>query len=139
MRLIRRPRCFLPSEALSHRHKLPKSSGVYYVMKGWEVLYVGLSKNVHTRWNSTSNPHHKLNIFYGDRLIRIHYQVLPLWMIGNYEAAEIDRYKPPHNHKRELIVPSVRWSIYAATCWVADSFLIALGGFPLLFIFGVFQ
>lgn len=132
MRLIRRPRCLLPSVAFSQRHKLPKSPGVYYVMRGWKPLYIGLSKDINLRWTSQSKPHHKLSTFYGKPLIRLHYQLLPLNLIGNFEAAEIKRYKPPHNNREESIVPSAAWSFYCAQCFLIDSVLMAAIASPLI-------
>ena len=42
----------------SGHDQLPEIPGLYAVMRGREVLYIGLSKNIHQRWNATGDRRH---------------------------------------------------------------------------------
>jgi excinuclease UvrABC nuclease subunit len=136
MRLIRRPRWLLPSVPIKLRQKLPEECGVYYVMKGTSILYIGRSKNINMRWNSATRPHHKLGVFYSDPLVRIHYQILPSRLVNDWEAAEILRYRPNHNAKIEPISNSLAWKIYEFQCMILDGFFIALAMLAVTFGLG---
>lgn len=47
----------LPFATLVNRHNLPRISGVYFVLDGDEILYIGQSQNIRSRWMK----HHRLN------------------------------------------------------------------------------
>jgi hypothetical protein len=97
-----------PSVPLRDKMQLPRLSGVYYCLRGWQVLYIGKSTNMYQRWNSFQyGEHHKLEELMkieetlGD--IDIHYCLMPVWLIGFDEAIEINRFKPKLNKKIESI------------------------------------
>lgn len=89
-----------PSVSLQNRSRLPKKSGVYYAMKFGRIRYIGLSENLHKRWNSSS-PHHKLATLEGMGGVRLYYRLLPVWSIAYYEAKEMHIFKPDLNDRRE--------------------------------------
>lgn len=47
----------LPSVSFKERKKLPSVMGVYFVLDGENLLYIGCSKNIRRRW---ANGHHRL-------------------------------------------------------------------------------
>lgn len=128
--IFRLPRWLLPSAPLSQRHRLPHKPGVYYVMEGLKVQYVGLSNNLNRRWNDRARPHHKLGDFWGKPFVRIHYQTLPVSLIYNFEAEEIDRYNPPYNSRKESVQPNTAWTLYKARVYVQDTIGLALVMLP---------
>lgn len=76
------------------RTQLPKQPGLYYVVQGRRVVYVGLAgerrSNLHARWNSYSP--HKMQ---GQGVI--HYRVMSRNQLRYAEAVEIQRFNPPYN------------------------------------------
>lgn len=97
---------------LRDKWELPKMPGVYYCLRGWKVLYIGKSTNIHARWNSYQfGPHHKLdeliqiNDSIGD--IDLHYCEWSEPLIGFIEAVEIGRFKPPMNKRYERVWDNV--------------------------------
>lgn len=48
----------LPSVALGERDNLPDVGGIYFVIAGKSILYIGQSCNIHARWNGS---HHRIN------------------------------------------------------------------------------
>jgi excinuclease UvrABC nuclease subunit len=97
------------------------------------VLYVGLSKNIKTRWNSTSRPHHKLATFTGRPFVRIHWMPVAERDLENTEAVEIDKYDPPYNIRQERVKGGLRWTIIQLKDFCKDSLAIGI----LAFIFTV--
>jgi len=47
----------LPSVTVENYHLLPSLSGIYFLRSSNQIWYIGLSKNIHTRWYS----HHTLD------------------------------------------------------------------------------
>lgn len=105
-----------PCVPLRDKVDLPRSPGIYYCMRGWVVLYIGLSGNIHLRWNSYQfGKHHRL-----DELLRIenqvgdidiHYRLLPEWAIGFFEALEIKRFHPRLNKREESIWDNLNFRV----------------------------
>ena len=97
---------------LRDKWELPKVPGVYYAVRGWRILYIGKSTNIHARWNSYQfGPHHKLdeliqvNDSIGD--IDLHYCEWAEPLIGFIEAVEIGRFKPSMNKRAESVWDNV--------------------------------
>jgi excinuclease UvrABC nuclease subunit len=136
--LIRMPRCLLPSVDLSHRHRLPKAPGVYYIIQPWRqlfgkksILYIGKSKNIRARWAD----HHKFGAFYGMWGLRLHYITMPDREIHNFEAEEIKRYDPPCNDRYEKVVPSFWWQWRSLQKDLRDIAIMVACGAPFMFAF----
>ncbi|MGB5971279.1 MAG: hypothetical protein WBG70_23410 [Spirulinaceae cyanobacterium] len=59
---LKHPRLSLKSVWLWNRKQLPEKPGIYLLVSFWEVVYVGMSGNLNSRWNSTGfYTHHKLD------------------------------------------------------------------------------
>jgi hypothetical protein len=106
----------LPAVPLRDRESLPKVSGVYYCLRGWEVLYIGKASNIYTRWNSWRFGEHdksdellEIEETRGD--VDIHFIELPSWQISWYEAVEINRFKPTLNKRRESIWGNLNFQV----------------------------
>lgn len=106
----------LPSLPLRDKDDLPRVPGVYYCLRGWEILYIGKASNIHTRWNSWRfGEHHKTDELLeieetrGD--VDIHFIELPLWQIGWYEAVEINRFNPSLNKRKESIWGNLNFQV----------------------------
>lgn len=105
-----------PSVPLKDKVDLPRSPGIYYCLRGWTVLYIGLSNNLYYRWNSSQfGRHHRL-----DELLRIeslvgdvdlHYRLMPEWAIGFFEAVEIKRFHPRLNKREESIWDNLNFRV----------------------------
>lgn len=88
----------MPSVCRSGLSKLPRKSGVYYWVSLGKVKYIGLSTNIHSRWNNTNDWQHKWrNSFLKDRFARLHYCEMGRDMIDYYERIDILRFNPPLN------------------------------------------
>lgn len=101
---------------LRDKWELPRTSGVYYAIRGFKILYIGKSTNINARWNSYQfGQHHKLeellqvNDSIGD--IDLHYCEWPAPLIGFIEAVEIRRFKPPMNKRVERIADNVNLAV----------------------------
>lgn len=97
-----------PSVPIRDKALLPREPGIYYCVRGWSILYIGLAGDLYLRWNSYHfGKHHKLdellkiNDSVGD--VDIHYRVLPEALIGFVEAREIRKFKPRLNKRQESI------------------------------------
>lgn len=57
----------LPYVGIKERRALPHESGIYFVLLGKEILYIGMANNLHQRWYA----HHRYRQFksYGDVVI----------------------------------------------------------------------
>lgn len=117
-----------PSVPLSQVSKLPKKPGIYYAVSGWDVHYVGLSRNLYRRWNATGErTHHKKAILARYDGVKLHYRVLPVYEIKYVEALEIARFYPHLNIIRPIVVNHLNWRIRFSSAWVFLA--IALLGF----------
>lgn len=75
---LKHPRLLLRSIWLRNRKKLPREPGIYILISFWEVVYVGMSSNLNSRWNSTGfYTHHKLSKARLLPLPRLYYLPLP--------------------------------------------------------------
>lgn len=135
-------RC-LPSVPLLDKNQLPREAGVYYAVRGWDVLYVGLSKNLYHRWNSYQfGPHHQLEALLtidrsvGD--VDIHYQILPDWLIGFEEALQIQRLAPRLNERCESLWENLNLKVIRllAVKALAEFLLFVLLGLFLVVLIG---
>lgn len=78
---------------------LPEISGIYYALRGFDLLYIGQSQDIYDRWNGRSKhgKHYQLDK-YGCRLI--HYRPVPESRLRYIEAKEIKRLNPQFNIQR---------------------------------------
>ena len=92
-------RCFCKS---CSPKELPKVPGLYYVVEGWNVLYVGLAgakrSTLYDRWNSYEP--HKMAGFINGTTCRLYYRPMARGNLAYHEACEIQRFKPPYNIQR---------------------------------------
>lgn len=108
-----------PSVPLSQVSKLPKEPGIYYAVSGWDIHYIGLSKNLHRRWNATGEQtHHKKAILTRYGGVKLHYRVLPVHEIEYVEALEIARFRPHLNIVRPIAANHLNWRIRLSSAWV---------------------
>lgn len=83
--------------------KLPDRSGVYYVVRKSEVIYVGKSENFRRRWTATGTAEHGVI----DRLrecgelngCRLYFRYIPGYNLNYIERLEIQRFMPRHNRQ----------------------------------------
>lgn len=79
--------------------QLPKVPGLYYVVDGWNVLYIGLAgakrSSLYDRWNSYEP--HKMAGFINGTTCRLYYRPMARRNLAYHEACEIQRFKPPYN------------------------------------------
>lgn len=115
-----------PSLPLRDKWELPRTSGVYYAIRGFKILYIGKSTNINARWNSYQfGPHHKLeellqvNDSIGD--IDLHYCEWDEALIGFIEAVEIKRFNPPMNKRKERVWENVNLAVIG---YVLKSFCV---------------
>lgn len=101
---------------LRDKWELPRTSGVYYAIRGFKILYIGKSTNINARWNSYQfGPHHKLeeliqvNDSIGD--IDLHYREWDEALIGFIEAVEIKRFAPPMNKRKEKVWENINLAV----------------------------
>lgn len=107
-----------PSVPLSQVSKLPKEPGIYYAVSGWDIHYIGLSKNLYRRWNATGEQtHHKRAILVRYGGVKLHYRVLPAHEIEYVEALEIDRFRPHLNIVRPIAANHLNWRIRFSSAW----------------------
>jgi excinuclease UvrABC nuclease subunit len=95
----------LPARSINELKNLPTEPAIYYVTGFWLVFYVGKAKNLRRRW--TKNHHRYLQFQMLGKLGRLHYRILPLSMIDQYERQEIQRLSPPWNGTK----PPNFWSL----------------------------
>jgi excinuclease UvrABC nuclease subunit len=138
MRLFNRPIILHPGVFLCDRQNLPRSPGVYYAIqwfRPWRPLYVGMSGNIHKRWNSEGDRrHHKLSELSRYRGMRLHYRATQTRDEAlDLEADEIHRLQPPLNRKKE---PRRFRLIREIKDWFFDSLVLGSIGFVLLKIIG---
>lgn len=138
MRLFSYPIAFRPSVPLATRSDLPRKPGVYYAVqwfKPWRPLYIGMSGNIHKRWNVEGDRrHHKLHELSKYSGVRLYYRTTRTRdsAVG-LEAVEIDRYNPPLNGRKE----SLRFGfLHALGDWAIDSIVLGAIGFVVLKFFG---
>lgn len=114
---------------LRDKWELPKVSGIYYACRGWKILYVGKSTDIHSRWNSYRyGEHHKL-----EELLRIdqnigdidlHYCEWAEPLIGFIEAIEIKRFEPPMNKRKEVVWDNLNLAVLVMLLKYWGSFLL---------------
>lgn len=140
MKIFNRPLLFRPGVFLCDRQTLPRSPGVYYAIqwfRPWRPLYIGMSGNIHKRWNTEGDRrHHKLAELSRYRGVRLHYQVTKTRDGAlDLEAEEIHRFGlPPLNRKRE---PRQFRLIREIKDWAIDSLALGTIGFILLKVVGL--
>ena len=125
-----------PSVPLKDKDQLPREAGLYFCVRGWQVMYIGKSTNLNYRWNSWQyGEHHKFEELreieeaIGD--VDIHYCILPSWRIGFDEAVEIQRFKPKLNKRIENIWGNLNFQVIQLLIkkQVAEFLLLAILGF----------
>lgn len=76
---------------------LPERSGVYVVLDGDKVLYVGRAINIRRRVHSRRNQHHKLNIIKNINGLDVAYIEASISDIKDIEAKLISKINPEYN------------------------------------------
>ncbi len=115
---------FLPSVALPRN--LPPRSGIYYITGAWVIFYVGKSKNLRERWRS----HHKLSEFNALHPFgRIHYYLVPVNCLQEWERREIKRLCPPWNNQNSLTWGEKLW--LKVTTGLRMAVIVSLAGIAL--------
>ena len=105
------------SVLLADRSKLPETPGVYAIIKGRKIYYIGFSTNLNQRWRG--KKHHRFA--QADALGRPRLHYLPLSK-DNARVAEkilITRHSPPWNYTKVPVVRKVHWvrrGAIAAAC-----------------------
>jgi hypothetical protein len=101
---------------LRDKWELPRVSGVYFCLRGWQILYIGKSTSIHHRWNSYRyGEHHRLEELLqideaiGD--VDIHWCEYPEALIGFIEAVEIRRFRPRLNKRIEPIWDNINLAV----------------------------
>lgn len=138
MRIFNYPIVFRPSVPLSNRSDLPRKPGVYYAaqwFKPGQPLYIGMSGNIHKRWNTDGDRrHHKLYELSKYSGVRLYYRTTRTREAAvGLEAVEIDRYSPPLNSRKE---PLRFGMLHAIGDWAIDSIVLGAIGFVLLKVLG---
>lgn len=93
---------YWPGLWLAQRQQLPLQSGIYVVVDvEGQVWYVGLSKNINSRWNGKGHHRYRqLNRSDHKRLYRIHWTLVPPEQLVAQEQYYIARFKPHLNYSR---------------------------------------
>lgn len=115
----------LKSVPVQDRHQLPRQPGVYYAMRGKEILYIGETKNLRSRWcGKGKKEHEQLKRLLAIRDARLHYQVMPAYRRKHEEALAIRHWKPRWNKRREK---PVWWiTLFDNTCVVTCALILVL-------------
>ncbi|MEI6428933.1 MAG: GIY-YIG nuclease family protein [Pseudanabaena sp. ELA607] len=103
----------LPACSINELKNLPMEPAIYYVTGFWLVFYVGKAKNLRRRW--TKSHHRYLQFQMLGKLGRLHYRILPLSMIDQYERQEIKRLTPPWNGTKPpnfLTLLKLGWQVW---------------------------
>ncbi|PSB14280.1 hypothetical protein C7B61_00370 [filamentous cyanobacterium CCP1] len=125
-----------PSLPLTDKWQLPRVSGIYYAVRGWQILYIGKSSNIHARWNSYQfGKHHKqdelLQIHQSVGDIDLHWVEFPEPLIGFMEAIEIKRFSPRLNIRQEKVIDNINlpvlWLLAKKLFWDALMLVLAIG------------
>lgn len=83
-----------PSVSLDSVQHLPSSAGIYFALRGSEVLYIGQSDNMQRRW---VNSHHKMDELRALENVRIHFILSDGRPLLQQEAEWISAFSPPMN------------------------------------------
>lgn len=87
----------LPTLPLSRSHELPPVSCVYFVLLGGEILYIGKTANLNTRW---SNHAYKARFLAMDSEARIAwFHASSESFLATIETAMIGYFQPPFNQQ----------------------------------------
>jgi excinuclease UvrABC nuclease subunit len=85
----------LPRVEFSQKRMLPRISGVYFVLAGDSVLYIGATKNLHQRWNI--GGHHQRKALIENGCTALAWVVTDPRGLKRREAALISEVRPPLN------------------------------------------
>ncbi len=105
---------------LEERSRLPRTAGVYAVIKRKKIYYIGFSTNLHRRWRGKS--HHRFA--QANKLGRpsLHYLPVSSDYARTAEKILIAKYRPPWNYSKVPVLPKVNWwqrmAMAAACLWV---------------------
>ena len=94
------------SVSLADRSKLPETPGVYAVIKGRRIYYIGFSTNLSQRWRGKS--HHRFAQAQALGRPRLHYLPLSKDNARTAEKILIARHNPPWNYTKVPVVRKVR-------------------------------
>jgi len=80
----------------SEKHKLPESSGIYFVIRhDGAIAYVGQASSIKARWGGSHSVKLKISEHSGEH--RIHYIECDISVLCMFEAYFIHKYTPPLN------------------------------------------
>jgi hypothetical protein len=96
MRILRNHYRLLRSVPISKANELPKTNGLYYVVDGWQLLYVGKATGFRKRWYTADKREIKAEY----PSARIYYREVWRWRLSTDEAFEIQRLRPLLNEQR---------------------------------------
>ena len=90
---------FLPEVTIAHLDRLPSKSGIYYAIDDWgNVRYVGMSSNLHRRWNGEGRyRHHQKSVLETMRGVTLKYRLVAKHRLEFEEAVDIANFKPDLN------------------------------------------
>lgn len=83
--------------------ELPKTSGLYAVLNGNKIMYIGRSTNLNKRWSS---GHHRYPQAAQLRNPRIAWVCLSEWKINKAEGYLINQYQPAWNWTKVSKIPA---------------------------------
>ena len=97
------------------RHSLPRRPGIYKLQRRrlfrWVNIYIGLSSNIHRRWNAKGDRRHQHLGRWARGRGKMRLVVSPCWEcnLRYWEAAQIKKLRPALNEQRPE--PSEHWNI----------------------------
>ncbi|MEM1255125.1 MAG: GIY-YIG nuclease family protein [Cyanobacteria bacterium P01_H01_bin.21] len=95
------------SVSLADRNNLPETSGVYAVIQGRKIYYIGFSTNLNQRWRGKS--HHRFAQADALGRPRLHYLPLSKHDARTAEKLLITRHSPPWNYTKVPVVRKLNW------------------------------
>lgn len=127
MRILRTPHRLLPSVAIEKTNELPTSNGLYYVVDGRRLLYVGKATGFRRRWYAPDKDRIKAEY----PSARIYYRERPRWRLATDEAFEIQRLRPTLNIQRPKpgnfpIANVLAWALDLLHCFGVILGLVAI-------------
>jgi hypothetical protein len=81
---------------MKDKDKLPSKPGIYWAVSQGKVIYVGMAKDLHSRWNG-SEPHHRYSQIARFKNPKLKFKIEPCYRLRYEEARDIQRFKPELN------------------------------------------
>lgn len=112
----------MPTIPLKERSRLPRKPGIYWVMSGGQVIYVGKANNLRDRWSGTK--HEQYYPAMRHRNPRIKYRLVPKYRLRFEEAKDIQRFRSQITLNRQFPNPKEHYFPFpflADLCWAIGS------------------